>query len=361
MGKAKRWAAPRPPPTEEVVAGVNGVKAEPLVLIVVPTRELAIQIFNEARKFSYRSMLRPCVVYGGVPIREQIDLLAKGCDILVGTPGRLKDFVNRPHLLTLARLKYTIIDEADEMLQDDWSEELEPILRGGEQDEGNVKFCLFSATFPKAARELAAEYLSEQHVRIRIGRAGSTTEAIMQNIIEIDRNHKRKALMDLLAEMPGVRTIIFANSVREVDNLDDFLFNNGLPVTSIHRDRSQREREAALRSFRAGEAPILVASGVLARGIDVKNVHHIINYELPSIDHGGIEEYTHRIGKRPSCKPSNTLLTKNEVVLDVSAIVALPPLSSRSAMRISAVFLLVPSLRPARRSLNSSSIISRRV
>lgn len=296
MGKAKRWCAPRPPPTEEVVLEVNSVKAEPLVLIIVPTRELAVQIFNEARKFAYRSMFRPCVVYGGAPIKEQIEILAKGCDVLIGTPGRLKDFVNRPHILTLARLKYTIIDEADEMLGDDWSEELDPILRGGEQDEGNVKFCLFSATFPKAARDLAREYLSEQHVRIRVGRAGSTTSAIMQNIIQVDRNDRRKVLMEVLADLPGVRTMIFANSLQEVDNLDDFLFNSGLPVTSIHRDRSQREREAAIRAFRAGNAPIIVTTAVMARGIDVKNVQHVINYDLPSLDYGGIEEYTHRIG-----------------------------------------------------------------
>lgn len=297
MGKAKRWCAPRPRPTDEVIMGMNSVKAEPLVLIVVPTRELAVQIFNEARKFAYRSMFRPCVVYGGASSREQMELLGRGCDILIGTPGRLKDFINRPHVLTLARLKYTVIDEADEMLQDDWNEELEPILNGGQQDEGNVKFCLFSATFPKAARDLAAEYLADQHVRIRVGRAGSTTSNILQTIVEVDRNDRRKSLMSLLAEVSGCRTIIFVNSIPEVDSLDDFLFNQGLPVTSIHRDRSQREREAAIRAFRAGNAPIIVTTAVMARGIDVKNVHHVINYDLPSLEWGGIEEYTHRIGK----------------------------------------------------------------
>ena len=130
MGKAKKCAAKRPNPAtfEE---GIHNVKAEPLVLIIVPTRELAVQIFNEARKFCYRTMLRPCVVYGGGAIREQIDLLAKGCDVLIGTPGRLKDFVLRPHILTLRRLKYTVIDEADEMLGDDWKDELDPVLAGG--------------------------------------------------------------------------------------------------------------------------------------------------------------------------------------------------------------------------------------
>lgn len=165
-----------------------------------------------------------------------------------------------------------------------------------EQDEGNIKYGLFSATFPKAARELAKENLSAAHVRFRVGRAGSTTVNIRQTIIQAEREEKRDILLGLLNQMTGVRTIIFANSRREVDNLDDFLYNIGLPVTSIHADRTQKEREAALRSFRSGNAPILIATGVTARGIDVRNVKHVINYDLPSIEHGGIEEYTHRIG-----------------------------------------------------------------
>jgi ATP-dependent RNA helicase DDX3X len=130
MGKAKKWAAPRPNPAR-FREGIDEVKAEPLVLIVVPTRELAVQIFNEARKFCYRTMLRPCVVYGGIPIREQIGLLNRGCDLLIGTPGRLVDFIHRPQILTLRRLKFMVLDEADEMLDQGWEEDLRHILSGG--------------------------------------------------------------------------------------------------------------------------------------------------------------------------------------------------------------------------------------
>ncbi|UNI24180.1 RNA helicase [Purpureocillium takamizusanense] len=296
MGKAKKFAAPRPNPST-FVEGRDEVVAEPLVLIVVPTRELAVQIFNEARKFCYRTMLRPGVLYGGAPIRQQLALLNRGCDVLVGTPGRLIDFIGRPNVLTLRRLRYMVIDEADEMLDCDWNDELGQILSGGEQDEGNVKYGLFSATFPKAARDLAKDHLSSSHVRFRVGRAGSTTENIKQTIIQAERDEKRQVLARLLGEMHGVRTIIFTNSRQEVDSLDDFLYNMQLPVTSIHRDRTQQERECALRGFRSGKAPILIATGVMARGIDVRNVMHVINYDLPSMDHGGIEEYTHRIGR----------------------------------------------------------------
>ncbi|KAF9768402.1 hypothetical protein IL306_014300 [Fusarium sp. DS 682] len=296
MGKAKKLAAFRPNPFT-FREGIDEVVAEPLVLIVVPTRELAVQIFNEARKLCYRTMLRPCVVYGGVPVREQTFLLQKGCDVLIGTPGRLVDFIQRPRVLTLRRLRYMVIDEADELLNDDWSEELNPILSGGEQDEGNVKFSLFSATFPKAARDLAKNYLAASHVRFRVGRAGSTTSNIKQIVLQAEANQKRELLVKLLEEMHGIRTIIFVNSRQVADNLDDFLYNMHLPVTSMHSDRTQQEREAAMRAFRSGNAPILIATGVTARGIDVQNVLHVINYDLPSLDYGGIEEYTHRIGR----------------------------------------------------------------
>ena len=114
---------------------------------------------------------------------------------------------------------------------------------------------------------------------------------------QAERGEKRDLLLKVLEEMHGVRTIIFVNSRGEADNLDDFLYNTGLPVTSMHSDRTQYEREYAMRAFRSGNAPILIATGVSARGIDVRNVMHVINYDLPSMEHGGIEEYTHRIGK----------------------------------------------------------------
>lgn len=193
MGKAKKLCAPRPNPAQFQEGVTLPVRAEPLVLIVAPSRELATQIFNEARRFCYRTMFRPCVVYGGGPLPEQIAQLQKGCDILIGTPGktnvrilsddsrltiltgRLIDFIGRPHLLTLKRLKYMVLDEADEMVsvcyslkfvqvfsnfpQADWEAELSQIMGSGDQDEGNIVYMMFSATFPKAARDLAATHL----------------------------------------------------------------------------------------------------------------------------------------------------------------------------------------------------------
>ena len=223
-----------------------------------------------------------------------------------------------------------------------------------EQDEGNIKYGLFSATFPKAARDLAKDHLSASHVRFRVGRAGSTTENIKQTVICAERDEKREALSRILGEMHGVRTIIFTNSRQEVYSLDDFLYNMQLPVTSIHRDRTQQEREIALRSFRSGKAPILIATGVMARGIDVRNVMHVINYDLPSMDHGGIEEYTHRIGKSPyppeHCEFTNGFSQAAPVEL---AIGAWPRPSFRRETSLLPVCSLVLCSRPSRTSPNS--------
>ncbi|KAI0487338.1 P-loop containing nucleoside triphosphate hydrolase protein [Xylaria cf. heliscus] len=295
MGKAKKLAAPRPSPADANV-GVR-IRAEPLVVIVVPARELAIQIFNEARKFCYRTMLRPCVVYGGGPLRDQIDNLQRGCDVLIASPGRLIDLMERDNVLSFRRVKYMVIDEADEMLHADWEEEFNKILGGGEQEEGNVKYMLFSATFPTAVRQLAKTHLAENYVRIKVGRIGSTNENIKQDIIFVEPSMKKQALIDLLYSFKPGRTIIFVNNKRMADELDDFLFNKDLPCTSMHADRTQREREDAMRAFRGGKTPIFITTGVTARGIDVRNVMHVVNYDLPSLDHGGIQEYIHRIGR----------------------------------------------------------------
>ena len=140
MGKAKQLAAPRPNLANGFVADRDTVRAEPLILIVAPTRELCCQIFDETRRLCYRSMLRPCVAYGGAPVREQKEELSKGCDILVASPGRLLDFMSQPHILSLARVRYTIIDEADEMLHDDWETEMAQIMSGGGK-YSSARFC----------------------------------------------------------------------------------------------------------------------------------------------------------------------------------------------------------------------------
>lgn len=215
---------------------------------------------------------------------------------------------------------------------------------------------LFSATFPKPARDLAKAHLSPAYVRIRVGRAGSTHKNIVQSVVLVEEYQKKQVLVDILKDLPPCRIIIFVNSKRTAEEVDDFLYNLGLPSTSMHSDRTQLEREDALRAFKRGKAPILIATGVSARGIDVPNVPYVINYDMPSMEHGGIEEYVHRIGKSgcfdfpflvrtafgasgPFSDSSLLFYTLAQVVPDVLAIVATPSrFTIRSGMSPSPAF-----------------------
>lgn len=299
MGKAEELCAPRPDQTaSDYNPRVHRARAEPLVVIVVPTHELASQVFDECRRLCYRSMLRPCTTYGGQPMRIALEQLGKGCDILIGTTGRLCDLMNRPGVLSMSRVIYTVIDEADEMLSGDWEEDLGKIMAGGDtNDDADHAYLMFSATFPKDLQRLARKYMAGEHYQITIGRAGSSHKNIEQDVIYVDSDRKPEACYDLLLSSQPVRTLIFCNSKRAVDELDAYLYQRNLPTTSIHSDRGQLEREDAMRAFRSGTCPIMITSGVTARGLDVAGIEHVINYDLPSTTHGGISEYVHRIGR----------------------------------------------------------------
>jgi ATP-dependent RNA helicase DDX3X len=299
-GKAKKLCAPRPNQADpNYDSRINRVKAEPLVVIVVPTHELAMQVFDECRRLCYRTMMRPFATYGGQPMSITIDQLGRGCDILVATPGRLCDLMRKPDVLTMSRVMYTIIDEADEMLNMDWEDDLKMIMAGGDtNDDADHVYLMFSATFSKEMRALARQYMAlGEDYRLTVGRAGSSHKNIAQDVIFVDRNKKLQACYDLIFAGEVTRTLIFCNSKRTVDELDAFLYNHELPSTSIHSDRGQREREDSMRAFRSGRAPIMITTGITARGLDVAGIGHVINYDLPSRMHGGLTEYVHRIGR----------------------------------------------------------------
>ena len=180
------------------------------------------------------------------------------------------------------------------MVGSDWQTEMDIIMGGGDSNaDSDHIFMLFSATFNKEARALAKRYMSTDHVRVRVGRAGSSHGNVVQSIVYVDPAKKREALWDLLMSTPPARTMVFTNHKKEADLIDDYLWNKGLPSTSIHSDRTQREREDAVRAFKMGKAPILITTGVAARGLDFKNTMHVINYDFPD----DINEYVHRIGR----------------------------------------------------------------
>nr|XP_043873995.1 ATP-dependent RNA helicase DDX3X-like isoform X5 [Solea senegalensis] len=268
-------------------------KQYPISLVLAPTRELALQIYDEARKFAYRSHVRPCVVYGGADIGQQIRELERGCHLLVATPGRLVDMMERGKI-GLEYCNYLVLDEADRMLDMGFEPQIRRIV---EQDtmppKGIRHTMMFSATFPKEIQILARDFL-EDYIFLAVGRVGSTSENITQKVVWVEEPDKRSFLLDLLnATGKDSLTLVFVETKKGADALEDFLYCEGYACTSIHGDRSQRDREEALHQFRSGRSPILVATAVAARGLDISNVKHVINFDLPS----DIEEYVHRIGR----------------------------------------------------------------
>lgn len=276
------------------IGGYGRRKAYPTTLILAPTRELVSQIHDEARKFAYRSWVRPAVVYGGADIGQQIRQIERGCDLLSATPGRLVDLIERGRI-SLANVKYLVLDEADRMLDMGFEPQIRRIVQGEDMPDTNARQTLmFSATFPRDMQMLARDFLKD-YIFLSVGRVGSTSENITQKIEYVEDQDKRSVLLDILVSEGGQQglTLIFVETKRMADMLSEFLVGNRLPATSIHGDRSQREREYALETFRKGRTPILVATAVAARGLDIPNVTHVINYDLPS----DIDDYVHRIGR----------------------------------------------------------------
>ncbi|KAK8004390.1 hypothetical protein PG989_004109 [Apiospora arundinis] len=267
-------------------------KAYPTSLILAPTRELVSQIYEESRKFAYRSWVRPCVVYGGADIGSQLRQIERGCDLLVATPGRLVDLIERGRI-SLVNIKYLVLDEADRMLDMGFEPQIRRIVEGEDMPGvDNRQTLMFSATFPRDIQMLARDFLKD-YIFLSVGRVGSTSENITQKVEYVEDIDKRSVLLDILHTHGAGLTLIFVETKRMADSLSDFLINQNFPATSIHGDRTQRERERALEMFRNARCPILVATAVAARGLDIPNVTHVVNYDLPT----DIDDYVHRIGR----------------------------------------------------------------
>jgi ATP-dependent RNA helicase DDX3X len=267
-------------------------KAYPTSLILAPTRELVSQIYDESRKFAYRSWVRPCVVYGGADIGSQLRQIERGCDLLVATPGRLVDLIERGRI-SLQNIKYLVLDEADRMLDMGFEPQIRRIVEGEDMPPVHSRQTLmFSATFPRDIQILARDFLKD-YIFLSVGRVGSTSENITQKVEYVEDNDKKSVLLDILHTQDKGLTLIFVETKRMADALSDFLINQNFPATSIHGDRTQRERERALEMFRSAHCPILVATAVAARGLDIPNVTHVVNYDLPT----DIDDYVHRIGR----------------------------------------------------------------
>ncbi|XP_077461382.1 putative ATP-dependent RNA helicase DDX4 isoform X2 [Stigmatopora argus] len=270
---------------------------EPEAVIVAPTRELINQIFLEARKFAFGTCVRPVVVYGGVKTGFQLREISRGCNIICGTPGRLMDVIERGRI-GLSKVRYLILDEADKMLDMGFEPDIRRLVGfPGMPPKENRQTLLFSATFPEDIQRLAADFLKTDYLFLAVGIVGGACSDVEQTFVQVTKFSKKEKLIDILKTTGKERAMVFVNTRRQADFIATFLCMEKLPTTSIHGDREQREREQALADFRTGKCPILVATSVAARGLDISDVQHVVNFDLPQ----NIDEYVHRIGRTGRC------------------------------------------------------------
>uniref|UniRef100_A0A7S4DLH6 RNA helicase n=1 Tax=Lotharella globosa TaxID=91324 RepID=A0A7S4DLH6_9EUKA len=264
----------------------------PECLILSPTRELAMQIHKEAEKFSYRTPLATVCVFGGEDIRRQVDALKRGCNICIATPGRLVDLISRRRVVSMSKIRYLCFDEADRMLDMGFEPQIRQIIQDSDMPEKEHRQTLmFSATFPKPIQKLAQDFLRD-YVFLSVGRVGATCSLITQKLQYAEESKKKEALIRVLPKCSGL-TLIFVERKKSADYLTEWLYEKGWEAVSIHGDRSQDQRRMALDAFKTGRCPILVATDVAARGLDIDNVTDVINYDMPS----SIDTYVHRIGR----------------------------------------------------------------
>jgi ATP-dependent RNA helicase RhlE len=282
-------------------------------LILAPTRELAKQIDSTLKTFVEGSHLRVRLVVGGVSISGQIKRLSKGSDILVATPGRLIDLLNRD-AVNLSDTKFLVLDEADQMLDLGFIHSLRKIADLLPEKRQTM---LFSATMPKKMAELASSYLSDP-VRVEATPAGKVADKITQSIHFVSKAEKNKLLIDLLDNHRRELTIVFSRTKHGAEKLSKAIINSGFSAVSIHGNKSQGQRERALKSFRSGENKVLVATDVAARGLDIPLVKHVYNFDLPNV----AENYVHRIGRTARAGADGSAITfcSSEEVTELKAI-----------------------------------------
>jgi ATP-dependent RNA helicase RhlE len=258
------------------------------VLVMTPTRELAAQIDESFSAYGRFLDLRHCVIFGGVSERPQIDALRKGLDILVATPGRLLDLQGRG-LIDLRGVEFFVLDEADRMLDMGFVRDVRRVLKVLPQQRQNL---LFSATMPKAIRELADSFLRDPEF-VAVTPQATTVERIEQSVMFVAKADKRHLIVELMATESVARAIVFTRTKHGANRLTKVLVKAGIEAAAIHGNKSQGARTRALEGFRKGAIPVLVATDLASRGIDVDDVSHVFNFDLPNEP----ESYVHRIGR----------------------------------------------------------------
>ena len=269
----------------------------PVMLILVPTRELAEQIFKEARKVCHKTGIIVSRCYGGVKLDNQIRELKQGCDIVIGTPGRIIELIEK-RFLYLKLIQYLVIDESDRMLDMGFEHQMNDIVFNSQMpDKNNRVNYMFSATIPKNVIEISKKFMREECYLISNknnldNNEYNANENVEQKIYYVEDNDKICKLHEIFQKIQG-NAIIFLETKKSVDNLENFLSKRNYNVLAIHGDKPQIQRQEAIRLFSNGEVPILIATDVASRGLDFPNVSYVFNFDMPK----NIEDYIHRIGR----------------------------------------------------------------
>ena len=281
-------------------------------LILSPTRELASQIVENIRNYSTFTKIKAALIVGGVSPKSQIQALNAGADIVVATPGRLLDHINSGAIM-LFKTNTLVIDEADQMLDLGFLPDIRRIV--GKLPD-NRQTALLSATMPSQIRKLADDLLTKP-VEIKVAAFSRPVERIAQSVRHVAKADKRRILTEILSDKAVERTVVFTRTKRGADRVCKHLIAANLNAASIHGDKSQGQRDRAMNAFRSGKTSILVATDVAARGIDIDDVSHVVNFEIPNVP----ESYVHRIGRTARagrsgvaislCDPSEKALLKD--------------------------------------------------
>ncbi|RNE48734.1 DEAD/DEAH box helicase [Corynebacterium alimapuense] len=283
-------------------ADVEELDGTPRALVIVPTRELAVQVGEDLERAATKIPVRLTTIYGGRPYEEQIAALKEGVDVVVGTPGRLIDLYNRGEL-QLDRVSILVLDEADEMLDLGFLPDIEKVLRALSHQHQTM---LFSATMPGPIITLARSFLTKPvHIRAEEVDAAQTHSSTRQVIFQAHRMDKAAVTARLLQAEGRGRTIVFTRTKRTAAEVANELASRGFAVAAVHGDMGQPAREKSLTAFRQGTVDILVATDVAARGIDIDDVTHVINYQTPDDP----MTYVHRIGRTGRAGNSGTAVT----------------------------------------------------
>ncbi|MGD7273413.1 DEAD/DEAH box helicase, partial [Ralstonia pseudosolanacearum] len=266
----------------------HGMRYPIRALVLTPTRELAAQVEESVRAYGKYLPLKSMVMFGGVGINPQIDALKRGVDIVVATPGRLLDHVGQ-RTIDLSHIELLVLDEADRMLDMGFIHDIRKILNILPPKRQNL---LFSATFSDDIRALA-DRLLDQPALIEVARRNTTAETVEQRIYPVDRERKRELLAKLVSDNDWHQVLVFTRTKHGANRLAEQLTRDGIPALAIHGNKSQSARTRALSEFKAGTLRVLVATDIAARGIDIDQLPHVVNFDLPNVP----EDYVHRIGR----------------------------------------------------------------